>query len=173
MALGQREFHALSGQELEQIMLKDMQRTMEESGEFKQLYSYPVVSYRINIDVYAYDRDEQLIELDTTGTIRNQETGKKITLSFERPLITSPDALREEVGLPTIQTTQKNGVTFDEPTPITSHNKPRRRPPASVPNDLKALAQAVGTNEAPTAAAPETGSVDFERGINIKARKTG
>lgn len=166
----QPEFHALSGAEVREIIIREVARKLEESGEFRELFAFPQVDWDWNLTMHAYDRDDQVISLNSSGSIRNKEAGKKIVLEYERPFVAVPDEVRAEVGLPLIETTRANGVTFDAP--VKPAGPPRRRPAA----EATPIQVAVGQNVAPAPpsdAPPEVGAVDFNRGIDVKRRAAG
>lgn len=166
--LTQTEFHALTGPEITEIIVREVRRALETSGEFRNIYSYPQIDWEWTLSLRAYDRDHNLIPIETSGRVKNAEASKRIILEHEREFIERPDAVREELGLPTIQTTRRGGLVFDEPVGGSNKVQPKLE---RVPVQKAATLDSDNDLRGATAGA-ETGHIDFERerGINIKER---
>jgi hypothetical protein len=119
-----RVFNALNGEELKQLLLRDVQRVLSQDSELQRHLTFPKVSWTITVDLKIYPRtpaDKQIVVLGGIEQVTLPggapvdtlpERGEPVptgdplseTLTNESPEIgehVGPDALREEAGIPT------------------------------------------------------------------------
>lgn len=172
MSIQRKEFHALTGPEVKAIILREVEREIDNSGEFGNIYSFPQIDWTWNLSLNAYDRDDSVIPITAAGTIQNKMATKQIVLENERDFVEQPDAVRFEMGLGEVETVHKGGLIFDEQQPGSGRVQPKAEPAQKRPPHIAGnLDDEEVSNALTGVAVGDTGRVDFSRGINIKERR--
>jgi len=119
-----RVFNALNGDELRQVLLRDVQRVLSQDQELQRHLTFPKVSWRVTIDLKIYPRTPEDKKVEVEGFVEqvipvpeqpDNVAAAQPVETAEKPLsetLTSdpspevgehlpPDALREEMGIST------------------------------------------------------------------------
>jgi len=101
-------FHAITGEEFKEILLKDLRKALEDSGQFLPHITFPLVKWKFKLECIvvprqAIDAEPELVveggEALIYGLKKDDKDPKTIVITHEE-LIDTPDQARQDRGLP-------------------------------------------------------------------------
>jgi hypothetical protein len=116
-----RVFNALNGEEVKKILKSDFAKLLDVDSELARHLTFPVISWRITVEMEIYPRTPREKVIAGTGTIEevdpqtgevsiNGITPRKIAMATEERRIDAPDQAREEEGIARVEA--KPQITF-------------------------------------------------------------
>ncbi len=118
-----RLFHALTGTELKEILIKEFTQRLDRCQILVEHLTFPKVTYKLELTIDSYPMSEAAT-VGATRTLGNPDhvgTPNREELVYERTIgdtqETAPDKIREENDLPVFRTErqQDTGTLIDAP----------------------------------------------------------
>lgn len=104
------QFNALNGMELKKVILQQMERTLEDSGDFQQNVTYPWVKYSFELKMTSYPKFSADSEPISVAIAEDTLTDPDFMVPDEPPTLTvvssepvivdTPDQARVDADLP-------------------------------------------------------------------------
>jgi hypothetical protein len=106
-----RIYNALSGDEVKQLILKEIEQAFDQVADFRPSVAFPVVRWNFTCALSVYPRDPQDIAIQKVGAhVSTDATPEEMTNTTDVILegqnavgaqgMLAPDQAREEAGLP-------------------------------------------------------------------------
>lgn len=117
-----RVFNALNGDEVKRILKSDFAKLLDNDSELARHLTFPVITWRITVEMTIYPRtpSDKLVATDGTIETVDAQTGvpadiagimpRKIAMATEERRIDAPDQAREEEGIARVEA--KPQITF-------------------------------------------------------------
>lgn len=115
-----RVFHALTGVELQQAILKALEAALCDDWHFRRHLTYPVVSFEVSVKLHAYPMEPGDFNVEAQGLHRDPDFPKDAaSFDFEveaNQEADAPDRIRQASGQPLPRPRRTDaGATVDEP----------------------------------------------------------
>jgi len=115
-----RPYYALNGNEIIDVILSEVRKSLEASGKFGIAKTFPQVSWNWRLEMDVYPSEPSKFEVSATGGKKTGETTlEPLSVALEGGkdgvgVKIAPDQVRSDEGLQLMQPVQKKGGIVDE-----------------------------------------------------------